>query len=62
MHKSLSLLFALTLPAHAEQLDSFDYFNANRVMIANGVQAILMCNGLFTSERPLDLVFNQELA
>lgn len=31
-------------------------------MIQRGVQAILMCNGLFTSERSLDQVFEQELA
>ena len=31
-------------------------------MIRQGVQAILMCNGLFTSERTLDQVFAQELA
>ncbi|MCB9050186.1 MAG: serine hydrolase [Lewinellaceae bacterium] len=31
-------------------------------MIQRGVQAILMCNGLFTSGRSLDLVFEQELA
>jgi CubicO group peptidase (beta-lactamase class C family) len=31
-------------------------------MIRYGQQAILMCNGLFTGERPLDLVFEQELA
>jgi len=42
--------------------DSFDYFKANRTMIRNGVQAVLMCNGLFTSERTLEQVFKQELA
>ena len=31
-------------------------------MIRNGVQAILMCNGLFTSHRSLEQVFAQELA
>jgi CubicO group peptidase (beta-lactamase class C family) len=31
-------------------------------MIQNGVQAVLMCNGLFTSGRTLEQVFKQELA
>lgn len=59
----LLALAVLLLPsARAAQVDSFDYFAANRIMIRNGVQAILMCNGLFTSERTLEQVFNQELA
>jgi len=44
------------------QIDDFDYFSANRAVIRNGVQAILMCNGLFTSGRNLEQVFAQELA
>lgn len=52
----------LSLPVAAQQTDSYDYFDANRTMIRNGVQAVLMCNGLFTSERPLERVFAQELA
>ena len=39
-----------------------DYFEANRLMIRNGVQAVLTCNGLFTSHRTLAQVFEQELA
>lgn len=51
-----------TATSAAEQADNFDYFSANRTMIRNGVQAVLMCNGLFTSERTLEQVFSQELA
>jgi len=47
-------------PAAAAQ--DYDYFQANREMIRNGVQAVLMCNGLFTSGRSLEQVFEQELA
>ncbi|MFK7887444.1 MAG: serine hydrolase, partial [Gammaproteobacteria bacterium] len=57
-------LFAVICAAprvHADQVESYDYFVAERQMIRNGVQAVLMCNGLFTSHRPLDLVFSQEL-
>ncbi len=48
--------------APAQQQDDFDYFAANRTMIRNGVQAVLMCNALFTSHRSLEQVFEQELA
>ncbi len=46
----------------AQADDSYDYFAANRMQIRNGVQAVLMCNGLFTSNRTLEQVFAQELA
>jgi len=59
----LALLgLALLNPANAQQEDNYDYFSANRTMIRNGVQAVLMCNGLFTSERSIEQVFAQELA
>ena len=48
--------------AWAQQEDTYDYFDANRQMIRNGVQSILLCNGLFTSNRPLSTVFRHELA
>lgn len=57
----LMISFAAT-PASAQQEVTFDYFSANRLMIRNGVQAVLMCNGLFTSNRTLEQVFSQELA
>ncbi len=64
MHRPFSVLtlLLLTLSAQAVQEDDFDYFQANRLMVRNGVQAVLMCNGLFTSERTLEMVFRQELA
>ena len=40
----------------------YDYFAHNRLLIRNGVQAVLMCNGLFTSRRNIEQVFEQELA
>jgi CubicO group peptidase (beta-lactamase class C family) len=48
--------------AAAQQASGYDYFEPQRQLIRNGVQAVLMCNGLFTSERPLGRVFEQELA
>ena len=49
----------VAMPGTAQTVD---YFEANRAMIRNGVQAVLTCNGLFTSERTLDQVFAEELA
>jgi CubicO group peptidase (beta-lactamase class C family) len=49
-------------PADTQQVESYDYFRFNRDVIQHGVQAILTCNGLFTSNRTLEQVFDQELA
>ncbi|MEO1203598.1 MAG: serine hydrolase, partial [Pseudomonadota bacterium] len=54
-------LLTLSNPAPGQQSENFDYYAANRTMIRNGVQAVLMCNGLFTSRRTLEQVFDQEL-
>jgi CubicO group peptidase (beta-lactamase class C family) len=66
MKTSLTLPFLLALSCSiavgGETTDSYDYFEANRALINNGVQAILTCNGLFTSQRSLKQVFDQELA
>ena len=56
------LALVLTAPANSQQDADYDYFSANRTMIRNGVQAVLMCNGLFTGGRSLEQVFSQELA
>lgn len=57
----LAVLIAAA-PAAAQQGDRFDYWAANREMLKRGMQAFIMCNGLFTSNRTLDQVFAQELA
>jgi CubicO group peptidase (beta-lactamase class C family) len=56
--RSLILGALLAFP-QASIADSLD---ANREMIKRGVQAVLTCNGLFTSGRSLEQVFEQELA
>jgi CubicO group peptidase (beta-lactamase class C family) len=56
-----TLLFT-TAAALAAPASDYDYYSANRTFIRNGVQALLMCNGLFTSGRSLEQVFAQELA
>lgn len=63
-HVSLLLIgLALLLPvaATAQQEEAYDYWRPQRDMIAHGQQAIFMCNGLFTGERTLEQVFDQEL-
>ena len=64
MRRAISALalFCAGSVATAQQAETYDYFTANRQMVRNGVQAILMCNGLFTSNRSLQQVFRQELA
>lgn len=62
--KKFAILIAVlfTGTSQAQQLSDFDYFLGNRIMIRNGLQAVLMCNGLFASGRTLEQVFTQELA
>lgn len=58
----LALALAIPLTAGAQQEESYDYWRFNRDVVQHGVQAVLMCNGLFTSNRTLEQVFDQELA
>lgn len=63
--KRLLISVFLILPASlvsAQQEENYDYFASNRQMIRNGVQAVLQCNGLFTSNRNIRSVFRHELA
>ena len=65
MTRLLPLIIAALLScsvAAAEKASDYDYFVANRAMIRNGLQAVLSCNGLFTSHRSIEQVFAQELA
>lgn len=65
MKKYFSTFLFLVLTsgvAFAQQQENYDYFQFNREIIQRGVQAILQCNGLFTSNRSLTQVFDQELA
>ena len=47
--------------ARPAQQESFDYWGPQREMIRRGQQAIMMCNGLFTSKRTLEQIYSQEL-
>jgi CubicO group peptidase (beta-lactamase class C family) len=58
----LALVLLIPGSAGAQQEESYDYWAFDRAVIQRGVQAVLMCNGLFTSNRTLEQVFRQELA
>ncbi len=62
--KKIAFLLALFAGnvSFAQQEENYDYFSANRQLVRNGVQAILMCNGLFTSNRDIRQVYRHELA
>ncbi len=55
-----TLLFSS--PAFSQQQEDYDYWAPQRAMVARGQQAVFMCNGLFTGNRSLQQVFDQELA
>ena len=58
---ALLLLAPAPLQAQAQE-DTFDYWEPQRDMVRRGQQAILQCNGLFTSDRTLEQVYERELA
>ena len=58
----LTVSLLATVPAGAQQEETYDYWQANRTMVRYGQQAIFMCNGLFTSNRTVEQIFAQELA
>lgn len=59
---ALPIITSLLIAPLTQAAPGYDYFAANRVLVRNGVQALLTCNGLFTSRRSLEQVFAQELA
>ena len=59
---AIALVLLPPTAAHGQLERSYDYFAPQREMIQRGVQAILQCNGLFTSDRTPEQVFDQELA
>ena len=66
MRHALLLLAAASLlipgGAGAQQEESYDYWPFNRAMVRRGQEAVMTCNGLFTSNRTLEQVKAQELA
>ena len=62
--KRFALLLLLLIPstAWAQQKESYDYWQFDSAVVWRGVQAFMICNGSFTSNRNLELIFQQELA
>jgi len=66
----IMLLAALPAPAQQEQArqeqarqqETYDYWQPQRELVRLGQQAVFLCNGLFTSNRTLEEIFDQELA
>jgi hypothetical protein len=59
---ALFLTLVLAAPSAARQTDAeFDYHQPTRQLVQRGMQALMMCNGLFISGRTLDQVYDQEL-
>jgi CubicO group peptidase (beta-lactamase class C family) len=59
---ALVVLLAPALLHAQEQVENHDHWAPQREMIRRGQQAILKCNGLFTSNRTLEEVYLRELA
>jgi len=58
----LNIMLLIPILAVAQQEETYDYWQHQRDMVRRGQQAIFMCNGLFTSNRSLEQIFEQELA
>ena len=50
------VLLASSVPAQ-----EYDYHRATDRLVKRGTQAFMICNGLFVSQRPLELIYEQEL-
>ncbi len=59
---TLAIFLSWPPPLLGQHEAGYDYWQPQRAMVARGQQAVLMCNGLFTSNRSLEQVFEQELA
>ncbi|MFP4623392.1 MAG: serine hydrolase domain-containing protein [Gemmatimonadota bacterium] len=62
---ALATLLSAPAPLFAQQAgraESWDYWAPQRELVRRGQQAILTCNGLFTSNRTLEQVYERELA
>ena len=58
---SVILLLSLTGTLSAQQAERYDYLEPTDRLITAGVQALMICNGLFVSNRTLDQIYEQEL-
>ena len=65
MTRIVALIFPIVLfiPAvtQAQQDETYDYWQHQREMVRRGQHAVFMCNGLFTSNRSLEQLYEWEL-
>lgn len=63
--KIVMLIFLLLnlnwTPIYGQQEEKYDYHEATGRLIFHGRQALIICNGLFVSNRTLDQIYEQEL-
>ena len=57
----VTLLILEPAAVHARQAASYDYHQPTAMMVNYGRQALMICNGLFVSNRTLDQIYEQEL-
>ncbi|MSR10871.1 MAG: class C beta-lactamase-related serine hydrolase [Gammaproteobacteria bacterium] len=58
----LAFFSLLPVTSFAQQAETYDYWAPQRELVQRGMQAVFMCNGIFTGKRTLEQVFAQELA
>ena len=58
---ALILFLSLTETAYAQQAERYDYLKPTDRLVTAGTQALMICSGLFVSERTLDQIYEQEL-
>ncbi len=58
---ALAALLLAPRPAAAQPEGAYDYHRPTRTLVQRGMQALMLCNGLFVSGRTLDQVYAQEL-
>jgi len=58
----LAVFSLLPVTSFAQQAETYDYWAPQRELVQRGMQAVFMCNGIFTGKRTLEQVFAQELA
>jgi CubicO group peptidase (beta-lactamase class C family) len=59
MHRSAIAI--LSLLAAAPAWTEYNYHRPTELLVTLGTQALMICNGRFVSNRPLDLIYEQEL-
>lgn len=68
MHRRVSpfawmivLLIISPIALHAQQTESYAYHQPTEMMVNYGRQALMICNGLFVSDRMIEQIYEQEL-